>query len=124
MKTWIIRNKDGSLEIWIDYGGGKPAKLNGCWMGEDGFLTIPSNHPIGEKITWESSPTEVRIVNLNDLDRAREKLNSALEELVETRRQLAILRTELSCGVCDNQFKIGVCGSCHDVLKSKLEQLK
>jgi hypothetical protein len=134
MKAWLTRDKSGELVLWMDYGGGRPAKLpknedkNEGWMGVDGLISLPGNHPIGENVNWKDGPVQAIVLTEDEYKhehtRTKNKLDVALEELVKERRKYAFLRVDLSCLECLEQFKQGVCGLCYAKLALKVKELE
>lgn len=134
MRAWLTRDKAGILVLWLDYGGGRPARLpihedeEQGWMGIDGLVSLPDNHPIGESVTWESGPVEMMIITKDEHKlehtRMKNKLDAALEELVRERRKYEFLRVDLSCLECLEQFEQGVCDSCYARLALRFQELE
>lgn len=132
MRAWLTRDKAGTLVLWLTYGGRRPARLpkhedqDEGWMGMDDLIPLPTNHPIGEGVTWEGGPVEVIIITKEECAlehaRAAEKVNAAINEPTEERRKYALLRMELSCPECSEQFKRGMCQSCHEKLTIQVKK--
>jgi hypothetical protein len=134
MKAWLTRDKSGRLVLWMDYGGGKPVKLpkhedkDEGWMGVDGLIPLPDNHPIGENVNWKDGPVQALVLTeekyKHEHSRTKNKLNATVKELVKSRRQHELLRIDLSCPECLEQFKQGVCGVCYEKLRNRIEALE
>lgn len=129
MRAWIVRNKDKNLEVW--YGDNPPTRMSKLkekgvgWWGDELFNVLAKNNSLGDGLNYNDEPREImiEITSKETHISSRENLNKIITEMVESRRQLALLKINRSCSNCLNQFELGICSSCADELEARLDKL-